>query len=85
MPSSGVSFLSVIREARAGDARYINPASFILIFFQVVSDSLFLQLEFLSSAAQLGYAKIALALLLRVTFSKITRAGFNHAGTTDVC
>jgi hypothetical protein len=33
----------------------------------------------LSSTAQLGYAKIALALLLRVIFSKITRAGFSFA------
>jgi hypothetical protein len=38
---------------------------------------------FLSAAAQIGYARIALALLLRVIFSKITRAGFIKNTTQD--
>ncbi len=39
---------------------------------------------YLSSAAQLGYAKIALALPLRAIFSKITRAGLRNSGRSLV-
>lgn len=45
-------------------------------------DNIFLRREFLSSTAQLGYAKIALALLLRVIFfknhSRRVHIGKNH-------